>query len=398
MTKLKFLILASDHPNNAVVSVGEWMAGGLMSLGIDARVLSIPRDISSLSGLLQDGIAGIISLGPMPLEIKIDNRWYLWQKLNCPVWLYLLDAIIYDYHRVPVMREFLKDALSNDQLTIVSPERGYFDLLGKKTTGGCLPEGIQHIPFGHFANIKFSTRPKEQRLCVIGTIGGELGLPPDVNSMQEIVAMFGQNFMGQQEQQSLVNHLSSQDIPDMPLRLLVDFFDWRADQVFSDDKLPLICAIDSYYKRLRRFIAIRSLSGMPIDFYGSGWANYFPDEKTFRFLGNIKHQEVAQYSARYKAVVNFDPNWETGVHDRVFTTCAMGTPVITNSNAALDTANLPSELIHTYSANNPQLQRIAEQLLMSKDATGSPHLQTLTQHSWVNRLARLLTPQIEVAS
>lgn len=51
MTTKTFLILASDHHNNAVLSVGQWMAGGLKALGIEVRVLSIPRDISELSGL-----------------------------------------------------------------------------------------------------------------------------------------------------------------------------------------------------------------------------------------------------------------------------------------------------------------------------------------------------------
>jgi hypothetical protein len=398
MTAQKFLILASDHPNNAVLSVGQWMAGGLKALGIDVRVLSIPRDVSELSGLLRDDIAGVISLGPMPLDIKVDQRWYLWQKLQCPVWLYMLDAIIYDYHRVPVMREFLKDAFNHEQLTIVSPERGYFELLGKRSEGGCLPDGLKHIPFGHFANLSPTNLPKEQRLCVIGTIGGELGLRPDIDALQETVSLYGKNILGSQDQLNLVELLTSQDVPDMPLRLLVELLDWRGEQVFSGENLPLICAIDSYYKRLRRFIAIRSLSGLPIDFYGAGWSEYFPDETNFRFLGNIKHQEVAQYSARYKAVVNFDPNWEMGIHDRVFTTCAMGTPVITNRNAALQAANLPSELVHTYSANNPQLQAIAEPLLASREETGSPHLQVLTEQSWVNRMARLITHTTEGAS
>lgn len=395
MTQQKFLILASDHPNDAVLSVGQWMAGGLKALGIDVRVLSIPRDIAELSGLLREGIAGIIALGPMPLDIKIDQRWYLWQKLQCPVWLYMLDAIIYDYHRVPVMREFLKDAFTDERLTIVSPERGYFDLLGKKSEGGCLPDGLKHIPFGHFANLSPTKLPKEQRLCVIGTIGGELGLHPDIDSLQETVALYGKSILSAQDQLNLVELLSSQNVPDMPLRLLVDLLDWRGDQVFSGDNLPLICAIDSYYKRLRRFMAIRSLSGMPIDFYGAGWANYFPDEKSFRFLGNIKHQEVAQYSAHYKAVVNFDPNWEMGIHDRVFTTCAMGTPVITNNNEALQGINLPPALVHTYTANNPQLQDIAECLLTSREENGLPQLEILTQHSWVNRMARLVSHQTE---
>ena len=47
------------------------MAGGLTTLGIDVRLLSIPKDIGELSNLLREGISGLIALGPMPLNIKV---------------------------------------------------------------------------------------------------------------------------------------------------------------------------------------------------------------------------------------------------------------------------------------------------------------------------------------
>lgn len=391
MTKPKYFILASDHPNDAVLSVGEWMAGGLKAIGIDVSVLSIPRDIKRISCLFANDTAGIISLGPLPLNIKIDNNWYIWQKINCPVWIYLLDAIIYDVLRVPLMREYLKDAADNANLKIISPENGYFDFLKKKSQGGILPEGLIHIPFGHFANLNRSSLPKEDRICVIGTIGSELGLKNDINKLEEIIEIHGRNIIGSHEKRKLIELSDDDNLPAMPLKAVSDILNLESEKYFSIENLSLICAIDSYFKRLRRFKAIKSLSGLSIDFYGTGWRNYFSHEKNFRYLENIKHQEVALYIARYKGVINFDPNWEMGVHDRVFTACAMGVPIITNENSGLQKIDMPSRLIHTYSINNPQLKDIAEQLINDKENISAPQLKLISKHSWVNRMAQLIS-------
>jgi hypothetical protein len=326
----------------------------------------------------------------MPLNIKINQHDYLWEKINCPVWLYMLDAIVYDLLRVPVMRAFLDCAKNNENLKIISPECGYIDLLKKKTHGGSLPDNTEYIPFGHFASLNKIDLPKENRLCVIATIGGELGLNPNTNTAQEVVTEYGKDILNKEEKKKLIDILNYQNIPNMPLRLLHKFMNWELDEILNIQNLPLICAIDSYIKRSRRFKAIKSLSGMPIDFYGAGWEKYFPNEKNFRFLGNIKHQEVAQYTKKYKGIINFDPNWEMGVHDRVFTTCAMGIPVITNENSALNILNNSIELIHTYSTNDPQIMGVADYLLTSKMEDHPPNLKNLTDHSWTNRMAQLI--------
>ena len=176
----------------------------------------------------------------------------------------------------------------------------------------------------------------------------------------------------------------------MPVQLLMQTLNWSAEDILVNENLPLICAVDSYYKRIRRINVIKSLSGYPVDFYGSGWHSYFPDEPKFRFLGNIKHQEIALYSARYKAIINFDPNWECGVHDRVYTSTAMGTPVITNCNLALETSQIPSHLIYTYNVNEPRLNEIADDLISKNNESNILSLENLSINSWVNRMAQLI--------
>lgn len=390
MRNIDIVILASDHPNDAVLSVGEWMAGGLRAIGIKVSVLSIPRNVNELSRVLNDPIYGIISLGPMPLNIKVDQTHYLWQKINCYYWIYMLDAIIYDLYRVPIMRTYLNDAQNNDKLSIISPENGYFELLGKKSTGGCLPEKIKKVPFGHFANLTPITLPKENRLCIIGTIGTELGLNQDINTIDEVITIYSKNTLGKKDQYDLIKLFNENTIPEMPVRLLSKFMRWKAHEILYYENLPLICAIDSFYKRERRLKAVKSLSGLPIDIYGNGWERFFANEENFRFLGNIKHQEIALHISKYTAVINFDPNWENGVHDRVYTSTAMGVPIITNQNSDLINIDAPSNLIYPYSNEMQDLPEIANRLLSSKKEGNKPNLRILTEHSWVNRMAQII--------
>ena len=390
MLPKNMLIIASDHPVDAVLSVGRWMAAGFASVGVNCDVVSIPRDNQRLAEILQKEPLGVIALGPMALNITIEGRYYIWQALRCPVCLFMLDAIIYDYLRVPSIRAFIDDARVNENLWLISPEGGYFDLLRRTEQGGFFPNQTRHVPFGHFANLASAPRNAIDRICVIGTLGNELGLGPSESSIEDVISNYGHGVISERQQKELVETTFSHTMPDMPLRFLMQYLCWRWEEVFELRNLKFICAIDSYIKRLRRFSAVRSLCGMPVDFYGTGWSAYFPGERDFRFLGSVSHGEIASTIASYKAVINFDPNWESGVHDRVFTSCAMGVPVITNENSALEGLGLPGRLVHAYSANAPDLRDVATKLIKSRDEPTRFHVPTLTEHSWTNRAATMM--------
>src|SRR4051812_12938025 len=116
-----FLVLAFDHPTRAVESVGVRMAAGLGTLGFNATVLSLPRDAAVLAQMAPSRVSGILSLGPMPLQIRLNDR-PLWEHFSCPLSVYMLDAILYDMARVPVMGDFLNAARADSRLGLVSPE------------------------------------------------------------------------------------------------------------------------------------------------------------------------------------------------------------------------------------------------------------------------------------
>ncbi|WP_141291213.1 hypothetical protein, partial [Ideonella azotifigens] len=141
-------VLAFEHPNNAVTSVAERMAAGLVCQGLNARVFTLPGDAQALAAVPPQQMLGVLSLGPMPLATEIDGR-PLWEHFGrSPVSVYLLDALLYDLARVPVMKEFLADAASQPRLSLISPEAGYRDWLG-----GTLPVAWRYLPFAAFPQL-----------------------------------------------------------------------------------------------------------------------------------------------------------------------------------------------------------------------------------------------------
>jgi hypothetical protein len=124
-----FVVLAYDHPMHAVESVARRMAAGLYTLGLDPVVLTVPRDAERLAALDPDTVCGVLSLGPMPIAQPVGGQ-PVWEHFDCPVSVYLLDAILYDLARVPAMRSFLAAAQRDRRLSLLSPESGYRDWLG----------------------------------------------------------------------------------------------------------------------------------------------------------------------------------------------------------------------------------------------------------------------------
>ncbi len=153
------------------------------------------------------------------------------------------------------------------------------------------------------------------------------------------------------------------------------------------ENLSFACGIDSWVKRHRRLGAVRNLKGFPVDFYGGGWREALGDIPMFRYMGNVDHNDIAHLVAQYSAVLNFDPNWSDGLHDRVYTACSMGVSVITNENSALANSGLPHDLIFTYDINRPNIADIADSILSQNYGPSTPRPDVIANHGWPARLA-----------
>jgi hypothetical protein len=378
-----FLVIAFDHPLQAVESVADRIASGLCCQGINAAACSLPRDAAKIAAIPKEQITGILSMGSLPLNQRIEGQW-LWERVDCPVTVYLLDAILYDLPRGPVLRHFRAAARRDNRLGLASPETGYQHWLAAEL-------GVRWAPlrFGHFGKTQLGEAPvtPQDRLCVIGTIGQELGGSPATETLSALLERLGLGTARQPLQDALL----ADDAPAMPTRTTCDVLGW--DVAMALQQAPALIAVDSWVKRHRRLAAVRSLQGVPVDFFGSGWRELLGEVDGFRYVGQIGHQDIATVLRHYRGLVNFDPNWADGVHDRVYTACAMGTPVLTNANSVLDGGHLPDELVLRYDAQRPQLGACVEasRLLSSAPAPTQVRHDVMNAHNWATRIGQWLS-------
>jgi hypothetical protein len=377
-----FLVIAFDHPLQAVESVADRIASSLCCQGINAAACSLPRDAAKIAAIPKEMITGILSMGTLPLNQRIDQQW-LWERVDCPVTVYLLDAILYDLARVPALSHFLAAARHNPRLGLASPEAGYQQWLAADL-------GVRWAPlrFGHFGKTQLGEAPvtPQNRLCIIGTIGQELGGSPAHETLPALLDRLGLGAA----RRPLQDALMAADAPAMPARTACGVLGWDVAKALQ--QAPALIAIDSWVKRHRRLEAVRSLKGVPVDFFGSGWRELLGEVDGFRHVGQIGHQDIATVLRHYRGLVNFDPNWSNGVHDRVYTACAMGTPVLTNENTALDDGHLPADLVVTYRAQGPQLgARVEEARLLSRaPAPTQVRHDVMRDHNWAARISQWL--------
>lgn len=380
------LLLASDHPLNAIEHVARHMAQGLTALGQPARVLSLPRDLAALQALPPHQVAGAIALGPLPLAHAVRGR-PLWHHLPCPVSIYMLDAFIYDLARVPAMAAFVTDAMQDTRLGLLSPETGYRNWLAPH-----LGLRWQHLPFGAFPalNLAEPAAQPQARLAVVGTIGSELGGGQQFERLDALLAAsFPAHAPRGASWRDVAAHLCAPHADAMPVRALAQALELPPTAMLTQPLLRGAIAVDSWVKRLRRLLAVQSLAGVPVDFFGTGWREVLGEVPGFRHVGTIRHDHIARLAPHYRALLNFDPNWAGGLHDRVFTALAAGSGVVTNDNPALAHAELPEDRVLTYPANDPHL---AERVLgwrwwTDGPATQSPDLAFAARHGWAARMA-----------
>ncbi len=391
-----WLVLTTPHADRVTENFAEQIAAGLRQQGKDAKVIVVGRDLAEqLRGVPLLDVAGVVTIGPLPLGVSVGST-PLYRMLRCPVYYYILDTLIYDLLRMPVAAQFIADAWNDERLVPVFAEKQFLHAW----TGGAdplMPPQTIYIPFAAFPdqNGPRPDVPAQRRLIVVGSIGTELharAMRPELGATLASANAVGlsANELARIEERLLA--------PDARGNVVLDLFDALAlpSRAALDPAVQqFVSAADSFVKRHRRVIAAQSLRGVPVDFVGSGWQQEFGDAPSFRFMGNLPHGNLTRLMSFYSGLVNFDPNWEWGMHDRVFSALSIGVPVFTHANAAPAEEGLPADRVIAFAPNAPALAAPAHALL---DAP--PAREPASSVDWGNRMQRLLaaSPVKELAA
>jgi O-antigen biosynthesis protein len=360
----EWLVLAPGHDDAVTASFAAAIAAGLCELGRTARPVLVGAHLdASLAALLRRNPAGIVSVGTLPLRLA-KNGQPLHRLVSCPVYGYFLDSPIYDLAKVFAARQFIADAWSEERLVPVIAEKSYFELM-RSGSDALLPPQSRYMPFAAFpAQADLPDRLQcQRRILVVGTLGQELyhwSVRPDLLQTLRDSNAPG---VGHNELIRLAERLSA---PDARGNVVADVLaTLRLSGAAMDDHATqqLAGAADSFIKRYRRVAAIESLRGLEVDFIGHGWQEHFGSQAGFRFIGRVNHAQIAPLLRLYRGLLNFDPNWEWGMHDRAYTAISLGVPVLTHANGTIDEERLPSELVLPFAPNAPALAELGHRVL-----------------------------------
>ncbi|MEY8878093.1 MAG: methyltransferase domain-containing protein [Leptothrix sp. (in: b-proteobacteria)] len=387
-----WVVLTPAHDDGVTQNFAEAIADGLRARGERAIVMDLAdRAPERLAATPAARLAGVITIGSVPLALAI-NGVPLHRALACPVYMYLLDSPVYDLARVPATRQFIADAWQDDRLVPVLAERSYLELM-RAGARPLLPPQSRYLPFAAFpAQQAISGGVQDQpRLLVIGTLGRELTGHAVKADLLQTLRDANRPALSDNELLRLAERLQR---PDARGNVVADCFDalgLSAHALLDASVQGLVCAADSHLKRARRLAAVKALRGVPVDFIGPGWQDGFAGQAGFRFLGSVDHADLARLMPLYRGVVNFDPNWEWGQHDRVYTALACGVPVLTHANGAIAEEGLPPALLRPFAPNVPNpsaLKAIGLKLTEGRRVVHTPV--PLDRIGWHERVQRLL--------
>lgn len=373
------LVLSWPHQTNVVESIGRAIASGLDGLGYRVHHIDC-TDRLSLETILNGSAdpAFVIALGSVPLRVQRNGTW-LHRSLSCPVYLLFLDPPIYEYLRCEHIRAFCDDARTRSDLHVVSLDRGYGDVMA-----ALIGRPSIYLPYaGFYAPLRRVERL--ERVAVFGNIVGQLA---DVSaaSAAEVIAAHAPADFDATARMRLLDALDDPQMPSNVAQLMIEHAGVPVARFFSQDMLGLATQIDSFEKRRRRIMAVDDLRGLPVDFYGEGWRDLFGDSDGFRFLPSITFESIGAQMQSYAAVLSFDPNWDHGLHDRVYTGVGMGCRVLTNDSLALAEVNLGEGRVLSYAPARPRTRMLAELALAAPAPDRDETMALRTANSWFARM------------
>ena len=329
----------------------------------------------------------IFSIGPYPLNLKIDGV-PVFEFFSGQFIIYCIDNLIYDLVRNPVCIELFIRAQTDSRFTFIfaSDDSASFFLKEDNCSNKNMAKPI-FLPMAGFFSSKVSDkREANGRLLVVGNLGAlqvaGVSLAPSLIETASENNFFG---LGRTDLINLVNRLNQISFNGNVVKAICEELDLDNIDLLDMNFLKFAAALDSYIRIATRKNVILSLKTFHVDFYGEGWDGLIQSHKNHNLYPPLQHSKIPDLCAQYEGLINFDPNFENGVHDRVLTSLGAGTKVITNENSYL--SKLPNKQggVLTYKINDPNISGLAHNILSQK--LRYPDAEEIFQkHSWANRV------------
>jgi spore maturation protein CgeB len=339
----KISILYWQHALGAVEGPAKLIGNGLAEHGYDVQFVNVSEQNTEKLGeelktLITQPISLILSITAFPLSLKIGDR-ELVEFLTSPIAILSVDAPV--GHPEKELLLFNKLPQGSIYMTI--------DAIYAKQMRGFLnnryPDKFKVIffPFGGPAPVSGDDKEQVERSLDLvifanadwpaGNVSlasvGFSGVFPDLsntrfeNKRKVIVDIA----------ESLIKGSYNFDLQGELIKIL------DLEPLFYNiDDSKFLASFDFFVKKFRRQSLLRALLlsekryQLNIAIFGSGWEEAGTLPPNWQICGLVPYDTQFEIFKLTKFVLNLDPNWTYGVHDRVFNALGMGAAVITNEN------------------------------------------------------------------
>jgi hypothetical protein len=392
MSAKRVLLLFWTHPLGVVEGLIFGVRDGFRALGwsvdlINTSDADVREQFASKATKSYD-IA--ISFTSLPLFPEKDLSAY--DLFGSRFFHWFVDPFIYDLQRFDFVRNYFARAQDYDRLNFLFPDRSYralaANLVGR--------EKCFYFPFaGELAPGQTSSIDRNDRYMVFATLGGELGARP-----ASAASLFGSTKSALFQEQGIETIKSRLDDANAGVNVgyeIYDAFKLRGSDLLDPGWLEIMTSVDSFEKNRRRKEVTRRLLelGIKIDFYGAGW-EMFSRYPNSRIMGPLQYSAMPQLLRQYRGLINFDPNWNDGYHDRVFMALSNGARLITSPNHArrdllASVKGLHDEFVEYDATDAVLLERFANWDTNRKSSGLEQRI--FKRHNWTHRIETFLRRQ-----
>jgi len=322
----------------------------------------------------------------MPLLYITINNLPIHRIYSGRILYYMIDAFTHDLYTAPYAADFLSSMSSEPRLRLAVASNDFQKVL-RNSLSLCDSTQIFTLPFAAFPTLPSQSQELDNsRFLICMSLDGvfnALSLKP---RLSDVLLDYS---VSVKSSELLQDQLTSREFESSPISAIVSHFKLEPNWINNRKMLSLVGRIDSWLKLYRRERLARLLQYYDVDVAGTGWDNILGQNSNIKLLGSISHSNYSHMISNYKALINLDPNWNHGYHDRVFTALFQGVPVLTQSN------EMHAELNPDVSTNVfqflPNLEDFHEAVARAQIVTSASRSIVFDNSlTWIERAHRLL--------
>lgn len=390
-------ILSWQHPFNAVDGPAGLIAEGLRQNGHRVTIAnpSTETGIAAFASMLKERVDLVIGMGPHAFMQTIGGE-LIHRLIDSKFAILFLDNPIYSKKQCELLfaTNFPDDSLL---LCVDAKQAAQLRLVCRHSYQNRYI--VEFFPWGGAVASGVLKQPEEKSIDVVifATVNQELSANFVQNDgfqghlSETVCKNAGLNFAKFNEKiNALIDGNYTLDLVDLVANeVQMDFHE------FTVPALELVAEVDSFLKRYRRLAVAKELiktsinQNIKVDIFGTGWDRLGELPANITLHGPTTYLDQFTAYKKSRTVLNTDPNWVAGVHDRVFNAFGSYCVAITNFNlfTQLHFSDGHDSLI--YENTQSLSEKIKFGIANHQEISRKAH-QTLTLgHTWSDRCKKL---------